>query len=428
MAVEILKALQIHKARDGSHSDGGGLYLVVRTDQAAKRQSASWVFRFTSPGGKQRYMGLGVADRSSISVAAESLARARKAVREARELQRRGIDPIDQRDSQKVKARVDALAKKSSDLASETTLARFARAYHDRVIEPNRTTKHGAQWISSLEQHVTSSIWHKPIADVTAPELLDMIADLQTEIPETASRIRQRLEVVFDDAEFRGARTGNPARAIRRKLREVKPRRSRGSFAALDYHKAPALIQQLRVQEGIAASALEFAVLMAARTSEVLGATWSEIDARSAIWTVPAARMKGGEQHVVYLTPRALEILAAMRPLQQSYVFPSTRLNGKPLSNMAMLQLLKRLNVNDETTVHGLCRSTFSTWANELGIARPDVIEACLAHQEGNLVRAAYNRAQFARERAALLSAWADYLDGKEPASNVIEFAQPKVA
>lgn len=202
MAIELLKPLQVHKAGDGYHSDGGGLFLFVRSP------SSTWVFRYTAPSGKQRYMGLGTAERSTIAIAAHSLAQARKAARDARDLAKRGADPIDERKAAKAKVKGAASAQASATKAAETTLARFSRAYHERVVEPNRTPKHAAQWIASLENNVAASIWHKPIAEVQAPELLDMIADLQARIPETASRVRQRL--------FRGLRgpfgfeRGNP--------------------------------------------------------------------------------------------------------------------------------------------------------------------------------------------------------------------------
>ena len=140
---------------------------------------------------------------------------------------------------------------------------------------------------------------------------------------------------------------------------------------------------RLRERQGIAARALEFALLTVARTGEVVGATWDEFDLEAGVWTVPGPRMKGKEQHFVYLTDRAVEIVRAMEELGQPYVFPSPDLDGKPLSNMAMLTLLRRMDADKLTTVHGRCRATFSTWANEVGAGRPDVIEACLAHQEG---------------------------------------------
>lgn len=420
--LHLLSVHEVQTANSGDHSDGGGLVLRIG------ESSAAWVLRFTSPSGRRREMGLGAADRNNAVVAGKSLTAAREAAHSARALLLQGVDPIDERDARRAALRDAEAAKKAGAKRDALTLARAARAYHERVVEPIRTDKHSAQWIASLENNVPPAIWHKPIADVSVPELLDAIAELHARFPETASLVWHRLEAIFDDVEFRGQCSGNPARAIRRKLREVKGRRERGSLAALDYRKAPAFVRQLRAREAIAARALEFAVLTASRTCKVIGAVWSEFDLEAGVWTIPGSRMKGGEQHVVHLSPRALEIVAAMRDLKQPNVFPSPSLSGRPLSNMAMLTLLRRMDADGETTVHGLCRSTFSTWANETGAARPDVIEACLAHNERNLVRAAYNRAQFAAERKALLLAWAEYLDGRAPACNVIELTTLRAA
>ena len=169
-------------------------------------------------------------------------------------------------------------------------------------------------------------------------------------------------------------------------------------------------MRQLRDMEGIAARCLEFALLCAARTSEVLLAEWSEFDLDAKVWVVPAERMKAKEPHVVYLASVAMELIKRMQGLDEALVFPAPNASGKPLSNMALLAVLGRMEARKRTTVHGLCRATFSTWANETAAARPDVIEACLAHEEANRVRASYNRAEFAKERAELLSAWAEYL------------------
>lgn len=272
------------------------------------------------------------------------------------------------------------------------------------------------------------NLWHAPIDSIAAPALLDFFIDLSGKVPETASRIVQRLRAVFGDAEFRGWCAGNQADAAARKLREARSRRERGSFAALPFAEAPAFMARLRQQQGIAARALEFAVLTAARTGEVIGAQWAEFDLDAALWTVPAARMKGGEAHAVYLSPRAVEIVRAAREYGGDYVFPTTGDPTKPLSNMAMLTLLRRMDADKRTTVHGLCRASFSTWANETGSTRGEVIEACLAHREGDRVRAAYNRAQFAAERRQLLAAWADYCEGKAPAGNVIDLGQRRAA
>jgi integrase len=429
MAIEKLKPLQVHKAGEGLLADGGGLFLNVRGG------SSTWLLRYTSPTGKRRDMGLGPAERSTIALSAESLARARREAGDARELLRKGKDPLDERKATKAATAAEAAAKKAAAKVAALTLLRAARDYHERVIEPSRTTKHAAQWIASIEgppPGETRPQWRArldallrlPVANVEGPALLDAMADMQAAVPETSSRVRQRLEAVFDDCEFRCLCSGNPARAIRRKLREVGRGKERGQFAALPYAEAPAFLAALRQREGIAARALEFALLTAARTGEVIGATWDEIDLQAGVWTVPGKRMKGGEQHVVHLGPRALEILQAQAALGSVYVFPSPESVGKEtavsLSNMAMLTLLRRMDAAKRTTVHGLCRATFSTWAYETAAARPDVIEACLAHREGDRVKAAYNRAEFNAERRALLLRWAGYLAG-ERVGNVIE-------
>ena len=344
--------------------------------------------------------------------AGESLSQARAKAIAARATLAQGSRPDRRPRCTSCEARELAAAKRTSAKREELTLARAARAYHERVVEPVRTAKHSAQWIASLENHVPPPLWHKPIAAITAPELLDFVAELQGKVPETASRIRQRLESVFDDAEFRGACTGNPARAIRRKLKEGKRGRDQGHFASLPFAKVPAFVKALRAQDAIAARCLEFTLLTVARTSEAVGAVWSEFDLASGIWTVPAARMKGGEAHVVYLSPRASAIVKQQAELRSKYVFPCPTSSSKPISNMSMLMQLRRMNLQEQTTVHGL-RATFSTWAYENDMARGDVIEACLAHKEDDRVKAAYNRAVFAGERKAVLLAWSEFADGK---------------
>lgn len=424
--LHLLTARQLQAAKEGDHSDGGGLLLRVR------RESASWVFRYTSPSGRRREMGLGVALRGSTAQAGDSVTSARRNASEARDQLQRGVDPIDARDARRASsAEAERLSKATKD-RERWTLARCARDYHERVIEPTRTAKHAAQWISSLENHVPPGVWHKAVADVTAPELLASMAAIRPHerarrhegdsVPETMQRIRQRLDAVFEDAIFHGWCSTNPAAAIRRKMRESLPRRKAGQLAALQYREAPGLLARVRDAEGIAARCLEFAVLTVSRTSEALFAEWSEFDLDSALWTLQASKMKAKEAHVVYLSTRAVELLRALKLLELDpvYAFPSPMLDGKPLSNMAMLNVLGRLGVREQTTVHGLCRATFSTWANETGAARPDVIEACLAHEETNRVRAAYNRAQFADERRALLAAWAEFL--ARPPARVLPF------
>jgi integrase len=278
---------------------------------------------------------------------------------------------------------------------------------------------------------VPAALWHAPIDSIEPSALLTALTEVKPHerarnltgetVPETVQRIRQRLDAVFEDAMFFKRASTNPAAAIPRKMREAAGKRIRGKFRALAYKEAPALMAALRAAEGVSARCLEFAVLSVSRTSEALLAEWAEFDLDAGTFTVPAAKMKAKESHTVYLSARAREVVRGMQGLSDRYVFPSPMpgREDKPMSNMAMLVTLNRLGYRDRTTVHGLARATFSTWANETAAGRPDVIEACLAHEEGNRVRAAYNRADFAAERKALLAAWSDYL--ARPPAQVIE-------
>ncbi|MCW5631826.1 MAG: tyrosine-type recombinase/integrase [Rubrivivax sp.] len=415
-----LTARQVHHAGDGDHADGGGLLLRVRGE------SASWVLRFTAPSGRRREMGLGACTRGSLAQVGDSMTTARRQAHDAREALQRGLDPIAQREQRRAEASQADLARKADLNRQRWTLCRCARDYHERVVEPQRTTKHAAQWIASLENHMPASLWRKPIDEIEPPELLEALLAIKpherarnltpgAKVAETVQRIRQRLDAVFEDAIFHRRCKNNAAAAVRRKLREHMPRKQSGHFEALPYPEAPALMVRLRQANGVAARCLEFAVLTAARTAEAMGARWSEIDLETHTWVVPAARMKSSgkqeaEDHVVHLSPRAIQVLRGQLGQHHELVFPSSVRPDAPQSNMAMLAVLERLDMRGRTTVHGLCRATFSTWAYETAAARPDVIEACLAHREADRVKAAYNRARFADERHALLEAWSEYL------------------
>lgn len=403
---ERLTPAAVRSAGDGEHHDGAG--LVLRVAGAA----ASWTLRYTSPAGERRRMGLGSAERDSLPAAARSLKLARELALEARLALLRDADPLALKRERRAAARAEAEAARAHKRRSSATLARVARDYHARVIEPQRSAKHGAQWIASLEQ-LPAAVWHAQIDEITAPALLDALAAVAARTPETAQRMRQRLESIFADACFRGLCTANPAAATKAKLREVASKPRPESHRALPWREVPDFVRSLREQPGTAARALEFALLTVARTGEVIGATWQEFDA--SVWTVPAGRMKGGEAHTVHLSERARQLLAEQRALGTAYVFASPMDPARPLSNMAMLTLLRRMRYADRTTVHGLCRASFSTWSNETAAARPDVTEACLAHREADLVRRAYNRAAFTAERAALLEAWCRFCVGESP-------------
>ncbi len=334
-------------------------------------------------------------------------------------------DPLDERGKGKAAAREAEELRKREKTSSTATLARVARAYHERVIEPRRARKYAADWISSLERHIPAKVWHKPIAAVTRAELLDLLSDLQAKMADTAHRVRRRLEEVLDDAIERDLIEVNPVTMLRGKLRRMAVPKRVEPRPAMAFAEVPAFVATLRARPSIAALCMEFTILTAARTGEAIGATWPEFDLDAATWTVPAARMKGGEQHVVHLAPRAIAILRELQELGSAWVFPSPDDLLRPLSNMAMLTLLRRLKRTD-ITVHGF-RSTFSTWANETGAARPDVIEACLAHREGDRIRAAYNRSKFTSERRALLEVWAGYIDSTPEQTNVVPIKRPAI-
>ncbi len=406
--IHMLTVRHVMAAGTGDHNDGGGLLL------RAQQERASWVFRYTAVGGRRREMGLGTCQRQNAQLAGESLRQARDKASQARAMleEHPPRDPIDDRAQVRGQAATAEVQAKVRRQTRTDTLARVARTYHERFIEPKLSTAQSARWIGALELHVPSDIWNKPMAEITRTDLLDFLLDIQSRLADTAQRVRRRLDEIYDDATDRGIVPDNTVALLREKLRRrhvshrVTPRPS------LPFPQVSDFVKQLRKEEGIAARCLEFVILTAARTGEAIGASWAEIDLEARLWTVPAERMKGGEAHAVYLAPRAIEILVQMQENTSPWVFPSPRSRLQSLSNMAMLTLLRRMKRTD-FVVHGF-RASFSTWANELDIAKPDVIEACLAHRESDRIRAAYNRATFVAERRRLLAAWAEYV---EPAS-----------
>jgi len=418
--LNLLSVREVLNARDKELSDGGGLLL------RCAGPSAAWVFRYTSATGKRREMGLGGCARHNARAAGESLALARGSAAKQRALLAAvpPLDPIDERNKANDARREAERKRKAEKQQEKATLVRAARAYHEKFIEPKRHPKRSADWINSLENHVPAALWHKPVAEITRAELLEFLRNIQGRMADTGQQVRRRLDEVFEEAVEQGTVSVNLVALLHAKLRrEHKPKRVT-PHEALAFAAAPAFVEGLRTQPGIAARCLEFTIYTAARIGESIGAKWSEFD--GALWTVPAERMKAGEPHTVHLSERALAILAEMRALGSPFAFPSILDKTRPLSNMAMLVLLRRMK-RDDITVHGF-RASFSTWANETAAARPDVIEAALAHREGDKIRAAYNRAQFAAERRKLLDAWAAYLEAREAASNVIELASAKAA
>jgi integrase len=395
-AIGRLTALKVEKAKEpGMYADGGGLYLRV-TPEGAR----NWVLRFMLDR-RPRWMGLG-------PLALYGLQDARAKALDARRKRHDGIDPIDARRAERARQRLDA--------AKAITFKQCGEAYVTAHRAGWRNDKHAAQWSATLLSYAYPIIGALPVQAVDTGLVLKVLEPIWTAKPETASRLRGRLESILDFAKARDYRDGeNPARwrghldkllPARSKVREVE------HHAALPYAELSAFLVALREQEGIAARALEFLILSAARTGEVIGALWSEIDLLDKTWTVPAARMKAHREHRVPLSARALAILDEMQvarhsdDARDSFVFPG-RKPGTPLSNMAFLMLLRRMGLGS-LTAHGF-RATFKTWASERTSAQNQIVEASLAHVIGNKVEQAYRRGDLFEKRRRLMQQWATF-------------------
>jgi integrase len=373
--------------KPGRHHDGHGLYL-----QVAAPTSASWLLRFMRDG-RERWLGLGPLRLVGLK---EARIRARD---EQRKLKIDGIDPVEDKKAAKA-ARALAAAK-------AMTFVDAAKAYHLQHEAKWRNAKHSAQFLSTLKAYAFP-IGNLPVAAIDTGLVLKCIEPIWQTKTETASRVRGRIESVLDWATVRGYRTGdNPAR-WKGHLAEVLP--SRGQIAKVEHHAAlpwrelPTFMSELRTREGSAARALEFAILTAARTGEVIGALWSEIDFETATWVVPAGRMKGSREHRVPLSARAVELLQDLpREDGDEHVFLGAQ-RGGGLSNMALAAVLKRMG-RGQITVHGF-RSTFRDWAAETTNFPNHVVEMALAHVVGDRVEAAYRRGDLLTKRRQLAEAW----------------------
>jgi integrase len=414
---EKLTAVEVEKKKKvGLYADGGGLYLRV-----SKEGAKGWMFRFMLDG-RARSMGLG-------PISLYSLAEAREMARDARKLRHQGVDPIEDRRAKALKQKLEK--------ARALTFQECATAYIKSHRAGWRNEKHIYQWESTLRDYAGPIIGALSVQSVDTGAVMRVLeqevdgAILWTARPETAVRLRGRIEAILDWAKVHGYRDGeNPAR-WKGHLDKVLPKRSEVQkvehHAALPYAELPALMTVLRTQEGIAARALELLILTAARTGEVLGMCWSEVAFSEALWTVPAARMKAHKEHRVALSARALAILEEMRLRasengSDAFVFPGAKYK-RPLSNMALLMLLRRLRHGD-LTVHGF-RSTFSDWVTESTNFPSEVREMALAHAVGNKVEEAYRRGDLFQKRRALMDAWAAFCESAETLTdNVIEMRE----
>ena len=299
------------------------------------------------------------------------------------------------------------------------TFEEAARKYHGNIKDGwKKGTKHGAQWIATLEAHAFPVIGSKRIDLIDAPAIQSVLLPIWLRLPETARRVRQRVGAVLDFAHGQGCRDGEaPMRAVAKGL--PKQPRKGVHYAAMPYADLPDFMAKLReMQATFGRLALQFTILTAARSGEVRGATWDEIDLDAALWSIPAARMKSGEAHTVPLPAAALDVLREVQGLitgrPGELVFPGMK--GKPLSDMTLAKAL-RVAGGGDVTVHGM-RSAFRDWvAEKMPTVPGDVAEAALAHAIQNRTEAAYRRAKYLDQRRDLMAAWADYLAGK---SNVV--------
>jgi integrase len=383
-----LSAVKITNTKTrGMYADGGGLYL-----QVSKNGSRSWIFRFKQ-NGRVRGMGLG-------SLATIGLAKARELAVECRRRHLSGMDPIETRKVERREAQLAAARSLTFDQCRDTFIGAHKASW--------RNAKHKAQWTNSLTTYVTPVFGSLPIQSVDVALVMKTLEPIWSTKPETAARVRGRIERILDWAKVRGFRAGeNPARwrghldvllPARNKVRQV------GHHAALPYSEIGAFMAALRDRQGTATRALEFAILTAARTSEVLGAGLEEINLQGRVWTVPPDRMKAGREHRVPLSRDAVALLKKVRGSAEGLVFPGER-RGKPLSNMATLMVLRRMGRTD-LTAHGF-RSTFRDWAAECTSFPREVAEAALAHVVGDKVEAAYRRGDLFEKRRRLMEAWA---------------------
>jgi integrase len=396
-----LSAVKVEKLRrQGLHADGGGLYLRITGG------SRTWIYRYKTAG-KLRDMGLGPTHTLSLREARETAA-------EQRKLRLQGVDPIERRRATRAAQRVaDATAITFKD-CGEAYIAAHEDGWHN--------AKHRQQWRNSLAQHVYPVLGGLPVSVIDTGLVMRVVEPLWKAAPETASRVRGRIENILDWARVRGYRVGeNPAR-WRGHLDHLLPKISKvhkvEHHPALPYTEIGAFMAKLRQETSIAARALEFLILTAARLGEVRGATWGEIDLRNRVWIVPAGRMKAGKEHRVPLSDAAVAVLGRMHNVRSGdFVFFGSR-SGQPLGPNALLVLAKEL-WGPGINVHGF-RSSFRDWAAERTNFPREVAEMALAHAIPDAVEAAYRRGDLFDKRRKLMDAWATYCAKVEADSKVV--------
>ena len=396
--VNRLTATSVKNAKPGMHADGGSLYLLVKPDG----KNRSWIFRYRDrTTSKLRDMGLGPAWDVT-------LAEARKRAEGYRLMLRDGQDPITTKHAQRADAR--------EQHEKRLPFGRCAELYIDVHRNGWKNPKHAAQWDSTLRTHCIL-IWKLPVDTIDTAQVMRCLDPIWTAIPETASRLRGRIESVLAWATVRGLRTGDNPAQWRNHLDQLLPARNKVQAvehrAALPYVEVAAFMAELRQQDTVAARVLELQILTATRPGEAAGAQWSEFDLDGAVWTIPGARMKAGKEHRIPLAPAVVKLLKAM-PRTSDNVFPGVK--SKPITTDAAMKLLKQMRPG--LTAHGF-RSTFRDWAAETTSHPREIIEQAMAHRLKDAAEAAYQRGDLLQRRAVLMKDWATYCAAPRKADNV---------
>jgi integrase len=377
----------------GRHRVAECVYLQVRG-----KDKGSWLFRYML-NGKAHWMGLGRCTRVT-------LAQARERARPHLLMLEDDKDPLEAKRARIIATRIEKAKTKTFGTCAKEYIAEHAASW--------RSPKHLQQWTSTVEGSnrrpaLTAAINDLPISSIDTALALEVLRPIWATVPESATRVRQRAEAILDWAKAQGLRDGdNPFawRDLKHVLADpvaLKAIKTKGSFAALDYRQVPAFMGELRPKEGAAARALEFCILTASRTNEVLDARWPEFDFAAKTWTIPAIRMKAGREHRVPLCERALQILSAL-PVTEGIVF---NIEGQRLNDRAMLEVLRSIRPGG-LTVHGF-RSAFTDWAHEQTAFPKTVIDMALAHTVGDKTEAAYRRGDLFAKRAELMRVWNEY-------------------
>lgn len=386
LGVKNLKA----EAKNKWYIDGGGLYLYVKSTG-----SKSWAFRYMLHG-KDNWLGLGPYPEVTLAEARELAATNRKSIRA-------GIDVAGQKQT--------ASATVRAERAKAVTFDWCAKKYIEAHSPKWANAKSVQQWTNTLATYASPTIGSLDVAKVETSHIMKILEPIWHTKAETASRLRGRIESVLDWATVSKHRTGdNPAR-LKGHIEMLLPARNKAAtvehHAALPFNEIDALMVDLRGREGNAARACEFAILTAARSGEVRGATWAEIDEETGLWIVPAERMKAKREHRVPLSAEALAVIAKMKAIASSdFIFPGMK-KDKPLSDMSLTAVLKRMERGD-LTMHGF-RSTFRDWAAEISNHPSEMAELALAHTVSNKVEAAYRRGDMMEKRRAMMQDWANY-------------------